>query len=98
MSKSVKKLSEPGGGKKKAKKITQKSASVGRTAQEIVKKHIRDKNDVITEEDFKNLKIEIDITKDTAHQPLQIPDDKERPKDEDKDPKIITPWDVISDD
>jgi hypothetical protein len=59
-------------------------------------KHIQDENDVITDEDFKNLNIDLEISKDTAHQPLEIPDDTERPKDEDKDPKILTPWDVIN--
>ena len=59
-------------------------------------RHIQNENDVITDEDFKNLDIGLDISKDTVHQPLPISDDPDRPKDEDKDPKVITPWDVIS--
>ena len=67
----------------------------GRTPQQVMARHIRDKDDVISEEDFKNLIIGADV-RDTAHQPLEIADDTERPKDEDKDPEIITPWDLIS--
>jgi hypothetical protein len=59
-------------------------------------KHIRDKNDVITDEDFKNLNISVDISDETAHQVLEIPGGNERPKDEDKDPVVITPWDIIN--
>ena len=49
----------------------------------------------LTEEDFKNLNISIDVSNDTAQQLLDIPDDHERPKDEDKDPAVVIPWDVI---
>lgn len=59
-------------------------------------KHIQDENDVITDEDFKNLKLDMELPIDEAHQPLTISNNTERPKDEDKDPKILTPWDLIN--
>ena len=91
-----KKLTEPERGKETANQIYQKSSYTGKTPKELMRKHIQDKNDVITEEDFKNLNISIDVSNDTMHQVLEIPDDNERPKDEDKDPVVVTPWDVIS--
>ena len=96
MSKSIKNASEPEKKKKSGDKIPQKAGSKGKTAKQVMSKHIQDKNDVISEEDFKNLNIGIETTNDTAHEPLEISEDHERPKDEDKDPKITTPWDVIS--
>jgi hypothetical protein len=93
MNKSEKKTSEP---VKEKDQIRNKSSYTGKTPKQIMNKHIRDKNDVITEEDFTNLNISIDFSNDTAQQPLDIPSDKERPKDEDKDPAVVTPWDVIS--
>ena len=68
----------------------------GKTANEIVKRHLSDKEDEITKKDFENLKIDLSLPKDKAHEPLPIKDNKERPKDADKDKTIITPWDVIS--
>jgi len=67
-----------------------------KTANEIVKRHISDKDDKITKEDFENLYIDLSLPKDKAHEPLPIKDDKERPKDADKDNTVTTPWDVIS--
>ncbi len=81
--------------KKLVMKITPPPRLKGRTPQQVMARHIRVKDDVISEEDFKNLIIGADV-RDTAHQPLEIADDTERPKDEDKDPEIITPWDLIS--
>jgi hypothetical protein len=86
MSKSIKKTVE---------KIPRKETKKGKTTKQIMTRHIQDKNDVITDEDFKNLNLELDITKDTAHELLVIENNSERPKDEDKDPKVVTPWDVI---
>jgi hypothetical protein len=58
---------------------------------------LQDKNDVITEEDFINLNIDLGIPEDKADQPLPVTDDPEQPKDdEDHDPKVITPWDFIN--
>ncbi len=82
--------------KKDVEKIPQKSRSVGKTAKEIVDEHIQNQEDVISDEEFKNVVLDLGVPKDKAHQPLPIPDKKGRPKDEDKDPGITTPWDVIS--
>ena len=68
----------------------------GKTTKEIVKRHLSDKNDKITKEDFETLKIDLSLPKDKAHMPLPIKADKERPKDSDKDNTVTTPWDVIS--
>jgi len=68
----------------------------GKTANEIVKRHISDKDDKITKEDFENLYIDLSLPKDKAHEPLPIKNKKERPKDADKDNTVTTPWDVIS--
>ena len=67
-----------------------------KTADEIVKRHLSDKDDKITKEDFENLYIDLSLPKDKAHEPLTIKPGKERPKDEDKDNSVTTPWDVIS--
>ena len=71
-----------------------KKKKKGKTPQELMHKHISDKDDVISEDDFKNMEIGADANADNQ-EPLDIPDDKDRPKDEDKDPDIVTPWDVI---
>jgi hypothetical protein len=96
MSKSLKSYSESEGEKNQVNGITQKSHSTGKTTGQIMRRHIQDKNDVITEEDFRNLNTGPHISNDSAYQPLQISDNTERPKDEDKDPKILIPWDIIS--
>ena len=96
MSKSEKKAAKSVNLKKDGAKIPRKRTGKGKTTTEIMHKHIQDINDVITEEDFKNLELELDtpITS-TSHTPT-IADDENRPKDEDKDGKIVTPWDVIN--
>ena len=95
MSKSIKKtLSQVG--KKQLRKKSPKSTVVGKTAKEIVKRHLSDKNDKITEDDLKHVKIDLSIPKDRAHKPLPIKKAKERPKDSEKDNITLTPWDVIS--
>jgi len=68
----------------------------GKTTEQIVKRHLNNKDDKITKEDFENLRIDMSLPKGKAHEPLPIEDDKERPKDADKDNTITTPWDVIS--
>ena len=84
----------------KSAKATKKKKASGstsqKTASEIVKRHMSNKDDKITDEDFKNLKIDLSLPKDKAHEPLPIKPGKERPKDGDKDNTIATPWDVIS--
>ena len=79
---------------KSVEKIPQSSGK-GKTAKEIMNRHIIHKDDVITDEEFKNLEVGVENSSDTLHEPLDISNDHERPKDEDKDPKIATPWDVI---
>ena len=61
----------------------------------MMRKHIQDKNDVITDEDFYNLNLSTEIPDEKAIPELVTPDEKERPNDEDKDPAVITPWNII---
>ena len=68
----------------------------GKTAKEIVKRHLSDENDRITKEDFETLKIDLSLPKGRANEPLPLKPGKERPKDSEKDNTISTPWDVIS--
>ena len=82
--------------KKNVEQIPQKSRKPGKTTKELVDDHIHDKDDIISDEAFKNVVLDLGIPGDEAHQPLPIPDKKGRPRDEDKDPRITTPWDVIS--
>jgi hypothetical protein len=96
MSKSIKNPLESGSKEKQEEAIPQKSVSGGKTTQQMMNKHIHDEKDVITDEDFKNLKLDLELPGDEAHQPLEIPNDPDRPKDEDKDPKVMTPWDLIN--
>ena len=94
MTKPVKPFSK--GEKNTENKNIPKQRSNGKTAKEIVKRHLSDEDDKITNADFENLKIDLSLPKDKAHEPLPIKNDKERPKDSDKDNTITTPWDVIS--
>lgn len=94
MAKSVNK-SPLAGERRKEKENKVRSTPKGKTAKEIVKRHLSDKNDKITEDDLKHLRIDLSIPKDKAHQPLKIKRGKERPKDEEKDKTTLTPWDVI---
>jgi hypothetical protein len=68
----------------------------GRTTKEIVKRHLSNKNDKITKDDLETLKIDLSLPKGKGNEPLPIKPGKERPKDEDKDNTVTTPWDVIS--
>ena len=94
MTKQIKPFSKGEKNTENNKKRKQKTH--GKTANEIVKRHLSDKDDKITNEDLENLKIDLSLPKDKAHEPLPIKNDKERPKDADKDNTIATPWDVIS--
>jgi hypothetical protein len=94
MTKQVKPSSKGEKNTENKNKRTQKTH--GKTAKEVVKRHLSNKDDKITNEDLKNLKIDLSLPKDKAHEPLPIKDDKERPKDADKDNTMTTPWDVIS--
>ena len=83
------------GEKNTEKKNKGKQRTQGKTSDEIVKRHLSNKDDKITKEDLENLKIDLSIPKDKAHEPLPIKNDKDRPKDAEKDKTITTPWDVI---
>ena len=95
MSTSIKK-SPAEGEKKQLRKNSPKSSVKGKTAKEIVKRHLSDKNDKITEDDMRHVKIDLSIPKDKAHKPLPIKKSKKRPHDSEKDNTILTPWDVVS--
>jgi len=80
-----------------AKRSSNRSRTTqGKTASEIVKRHRSNKDDKITEEDMKNVEIDLSVPGDSAHAPLKVKKGKERPKDEQKDNATLTPWDVIS--
>lgn len=80
---------------KGSKKRGRRSPSRKKTSGEIVKRHYSNKNDKITASDFESLEIDTSLPRDRAQQPLEIDENKERPKDAEKDHKTITPWDVI---
>ena len=82
-------------GRKVGEKNTQSPSARGKTPKQVVDEHIRNKHDVITDEEFKNLELNLDVTGDVTHEPLDIPENKDRPRDEAKDRGKITPWDVI---
>lgn len=96
MSKSINESQKSQKEEKNVEEIPQKSISGGKTTQQMMNQHIQDEKDVITDEDFKNLKLDLQLPTDEAHQPLEISNDPDRPKDEDKDPKVVTPWDLIN--
>ena len=73
-----------------------KRSNNGKTAKEIVKRHLSDENDKITNEDFETLNIDLYLQKGRANEPLPLKPGKKRPKDADKDNTASTPWDVIS--
>ena len=64
-----------------------------KTTGDIVKRHLSNKHDKITEDDFKDLSLDLSVP---GNEPLEIEEGKERPKDVDKDNTIATPWDVIN--
>lgn len=79
---------------KPANKTPQKKPSKHLTAKQIVRRHMKNNNDVITEDDLKNVKIETCIPGEIKKD-LPATVDKDRPKDEGKDHPVITSWDVI---
>jgi len=83
-------------GEKNTENKNKRKVTHGKTTKEIVKRHLSNIDDKITDKDLKNLKIDLSLPKDKAHEPLPIENDKDRPKDADKDHAITTPWDVIS--
>ncbi len=82
-----KKSIAPSGGAPKQKKT--------KSVKALRDKHLKDKDHVITDEEMKDLDLDTGHPDtSTAHTP-KLPVGTNRPKDEDKDPKIVTPWDVI---
>jgi hypothetical protein len=92
MSKSSKKVTVKNEGEKQK---LQKPLSKGKTASEIMSRHISNKNDIITEEEFKELNLDTNEPGNKTGEAIVIPQKRKRPKDEDKDPEKLTPWDVI---
>lgn len=68
-----------------------KNAGKGKTPHELMHKHVVDKEDVISDEDFKNMAIgaTVDLNIHEVHLPENIS------ADENKDPGNVTPWDVL---
>ena len=64
-----------------------------KTTSQIVKRHLSNKDDKITEEDFRNLSLDLSVGE---NEPLDIKEGKDRPKDVEKDNTVTTPWDVIN--
>ncbi|HUR67264.1 MAG TPA: hypothetical protein VMZ03_13020 [Chitinophagaceae bacterium] len=73
-----------------------KSTKKKKTVKALRDKHLADKNHVITDQEIKELDLDIDTTDPVVatHVP-ELPDNENRPKDEDKDPEMVTPWDII---
>jgi hypothetical protein len=72
-----------------------KSAKKTKTVKALRDKHLADKSHVITDQEIKELELDIDKPeRETSHVP-DLPNDDNRPKDEDKDPSMVTPWDII---
>ena len=95
MEKQDKKTNKTPVGNKNGEKIPQKKKAKRKTIEELMTRHIQNEDDVITPEEFKNVPVGLNVT-ETQHEPLEIDNKTERPKDEEKDHKNITPWDVIS--
>jgi hypothetical protein len=82
-----KKTSKPG------EKNSRSKESRGKTTEELRRRHLSDKNDKITDDDIRNIRIDTSVD---AGEGLDLPKGKNRPHDVDKDNKTSTPWDVIS--
>ncbi|MEO6611715.1 MAG: hypothetical protein ABIT05_02240 [Chitinophagaceae bacterium] len=72
-----------------------KPGSKGKTASEIMSSHISDKNHIITDEEFKELNLDTEAPGNKSGEATIISRKHNRPKDEDKDPETLTPWDVL---
>lgn len=68
-----------------------KTSSKGKTTEELTKRHLKDKNDKITDEDIRNIEIETSVK---PEEPLKLK--KKHAHDVDKDNPKSTPWDIIS--
>ena len=78
-----------------ARKPEKKRTGKRLTPAERVRRHVQDKNDIITEDDLRDLETGTSVPTEPGNEPLPIPDDKNRPKDEDKNHRYTTPWDVL---
>ena len=79
----------------KQAKATPAKSKKGLTTKQLRDKHLKDKDHVITDEEIENLELGLNRPdRSTSHTP-NIPNSEERPKDEDKDKKMVTPWDVL---
>lgn len=82
MSKPLKKPTLTGEKGNNGEKIPQKPVPKRKTTKQIMQRHLLDKNDVITEEDFINLDIELGIPGDEVVPPLPVTDSTIEPKDD----------------
>lgn len=95
MSKSTKSQVGAGNAEQTGAKIPQKPSKKGKTPKQLMTRQVHDEKAVITDEEFKEVNLDITANADTAHEPLVIKDDPDRPKDEGKDHPVVTPWDVL---
>lgn len=95
MNKAEKTTPKSGNDRQNGDKIPQSKSKKPKTAKDLMTSHITDKNHVITDEEFKNVSTDVTLDVDTAHEPLEIENKKDRPKDEGKDHPYTTPWDVL---
>lgn len=78
--------------KKNSDNKPQKSkAKNGKTIKEKVQRHLMDKNDVITEQDLKEVIVGVDAVD------LNNPDEPTILAEDLPSKKIVTPWDVVDD-
>ena len=76
---------------KSVEKSTRKSTGGEKSTDELRKRHLKDKNDKITDDDIRKLKVDTSVDEE---EPLPL--DKNHPHDVDKDNRKSTPWDIIS--
>ena len=86
-----KKLTEPKENKPDPK--TKKT----KTVKALRDRHLKNKDHVITDQDLQDLDLELGHPDRSSTHTPELPSKSQRPKDEDKDPKRVTPWDLIDD-
>jgi hypothetical protein len=74
------------------KTTPKKRATGGQTTQDLRKKHLRDQDHSISDEEMRNLNVEKQSEEEV---PTRLPEGDERPHDVDKDRRFKTPWDVL---
>jgi hypothetical protein len=65
------------------------------TIKQLRDKHMKDKNHVITDDEINALDLETNAPDRSSSHTPEIENTEDRPKDEDKDKKMVTPWDVL---